>query len=105
VTGRLKGAAVAGLLLTLMLVGSGCNYDLNKLFSKANQPQKVQLIKAEIHFADKEVVTCYIQSLGMAEDAEIYVGGNSINYMYDKNGKIIGSYNYQRVDYIKMLRE
>jgi hypothetical protein len=74
---------------------------MSKLVAKDNE--KPQLTKVEIHFADTNKLVCYVKSLGVEENGQVYVGGASVNYIYDQEGKIIGSYNYQRVDYIKIL--
>ena len=62
-------------------------------------------MKAEIHFSDKDIVTGYIRNLGVEDVGKVYVGGASLNYIYDQEGNIVGSYNYQRVEYIKLLNE
>jgi hypothetical protein len=43
--------------------------------------------------------------LGIDPEAQVYVGGPSLNYMYDQDGNVIGSYNYQNVLYMQVLPE
>ena len=89
-------------LLLLMLTTAGCKLDFNQLMQKTQKPE-AKLIKAEIHFTSKDYTTAYVKSLGVEEDGEVYIGGASVNYIYDQKGKIIGSFNYARVEYIKIL--
>jgi hypothetical protein len=91
------------LLLLAVLILSGCNYNYKQLFT--NQKPEEKLIKAEVHFSETDKMVGYVKSLGLEENAKIYVGGASLNYLYDKQGNIIGSFNYQRVMYIKILPE
>lgn len=91
------------LVLAFLLSSSGCSADFSKWEMK--KKSKPELIKVQIVFTDNQSLTGYIKSLGIEEDAKVYVGGASVNYLYDKNGNIIGSYNYQRVLYIKILPE
>ncbi|SHG55944.1 hypothetical protein SAMN02745221_00461 [Thermosyntropha lipolytica DSM 11003] len=95
------------LLLTLVLVfllsSSGCSTDFSGLDMKKKPKQ--ELIKVQIVFTDDQSIVGYVKSLGIEEHGKVYVGGSSLNYLYDKNGNIIGSYNYQRVLYIKILPE
>lgn len=91
------------LVLTLLLASSGCSADFSTW--RAKEKAQPKLIKVRIVFTDNESITGYVKTLGIEEDAKVYVGGASVNYLYDKNGNIIGSYNYQRVLYIKILPE
>lgn len=98
---KIKRMVAAVLLILLVFSNIGCKLDPGKLLK--SDSDKPQLIKAEIHFTDKDILPCYVMSLGVEEKGQVYVGGASLNYIYDKDGNIIGSYNYQRVDYIKIL--
>jgi len=86
-----------------MMTAAGCKINFDQLLQKT-QPPKAELIEVEIHFTSKDFTTAYVKSLGVEEDGEVYIGGASVNYLYDKNGKIIGSFNYARVEYIKILK-
>lgn len=96
-----KVLAVLVLLLGLLTV-AGCKLDFNQLLKKT-QKQEAELIKVEIHFTSEDYTTAYVKSLGVEEDGEVYIGGASVNYLYDKKGNIIGSYNYARVEFIKII--
>ena len=61
------------------------------------------LLKVEIFFTDDKTLVGYVKQLGIEQQGKVYVGGSSLNYLYNENGEIIGSYNYQRVLYIKIL--
>lgn len=90
-------------LLLGMLTTAGCKLDFNQVLQKT-QPKEAELIEVEIHFTSKDYTTAYVKSLGVEEDGEIYIGGASVNYLYDKNGKIIGSFNYARVEFIRIIK-
>jgi hypothetical protein len=99
---RVKRIVIA-LFLVFMIVGvAGCNVDYKQLVQKAKSPEE-QLIRVEIQFIDQKQNVCYVKSLGMEEKAQFYTGGASSNYMYDRDGKILGSFNYQHVIYMKIL--
>lgn len=93
---------VVVVLLTGLLAAAGCNYDFKQLLQ--SRQEESPLIKVEIHFANNDNLTTYVKSLGVEKDGEVYVGGASVNYMYDEKGRIIGSYNYTKVEYIKILK-
>lgn len=92
------------LLLILTLFFGGCDFDTNSIWNPGNGDQD-QLIKVEITFTDDQKLTGYVKNLGIEKDAVVYVGGSSLNYLYDSNGTIIGSFNYQRVLYMKIITE
>lgn len=91
------------ILLIGLLATAGCKLDFNQLLEKT-QKQEAELIKAEIHFTSNDYTVGYVKSLGVEKDGEIYIGGSSVNYIYDQKGKIIGSFNYARVEYIKIIK-
>lgn len=94
---------IATLAIVFLLSMSGCNAGFSKL--DIQKKSKPELIKVRIFFTDDQSITAYVKSLGIEEHGKVYVGGSSLNYLYDENGNIIGSYNYQRVLYIKILPE
>lgn len=96
--------AIAVLLMAAALLTTGCNVNYKQLFSGDKKAEE-KLIRAEIHFGENEKVVGYIKSLGVEENAKVYVGGASLNYLYDQQGNIVGSYNYMRVEYINILPE
>lgn len=91
-------------LLVLVFLLVGCGMDTSRL-TKPVQDDADKLIKVQIYFTDDQNITCYVKSLGIEQDAKVYVGGSSASYMYDSQGRIVGSYNYQRVLYMKILPE
>lgn len=92
-------------IITALLLIAGCNFDIKKLVQSPSEDQKDILIKVKIVFTDGESLETYVKNLGIDEMGKVYVGGSSLNYLYDSNGNIVGSYNYQRVLYIKILPE
>jgi len=90
------------LLLAGLLAAAGCGYDFKQLVK--NGEEEAPLMKVEIHFANNDDLTTYVKSLGVEKDGEVYVGGASVSYMYNEKGQIIGSYNYARVEYMKILK-
>lgn len=96
---------LAALLLLLSLGLVGCDYDYRALLPGA-QTEEVALIRVHIRFTDQaEISSAYVKSLGIDREAQVYSGGPSMNYLYDRDGNIIGSYNYQNVLYITVLPE
>jgi len=96
---------IASFLTLFTLVSSGCDSNLQNLFHSSTKNDGKELIKAEIVFTDGERLEGYIKDLGIESDGKMYVGGSSLNYIYDADGNVVGSYNYQRVLYIKILPE
>lgn len=93
---------LSALLLSFLLL-SGCNYNISELLGVPDQSSQDELIKAKIYFTDNQTLEAYIKDLGIQQDGKVYVGGSSLNYLYDARGNIIGSYNYQRVLYIRII--
>lgn len=98
-----KGVLLLFILLMALCIG-GCDFDVRDYFDQ-NRHDKDQLIKVEIIFTDDQKLTGYVKNLGMEKDGTVYVGGSSLNYLYDKNGNIVGSFNYQRVLYMTIINE
>lgn len=92
------------IILLLVLIIGGCSFDTESLF-KSSGNNKTELIKVEITFTDDQLLTGYVKNLGIEKGSVVYVGGSSLNYLYDKNGNIIGAFNYQRVLYMKIINE
>ena len=90
------------MLFFCVLLGSGCgdNFRLPKPDTNADEKD---LLLVEIVFTDKSVITGYVNNLGIDPQAEVYVGGSSVNNIYDARGNITGCYNYQHVMYMKIL--
>ena len=101
---KTKRTFLALCLLIVIFAGTGCNFNLSKVLSP-KQTQEKELIRVELHFTDNERVTGYIRDLGMDENSRVYNGGSSVNYIYDKEGRVTGSFNYQRLIFIKILPE
>jgi len=101
---KIKRTIMALLLVTFMAGMAGCTFDYRSLLQKTSSPE-TPLMRVQIQFTDGEKVICYVKSLGLDKNATVYAGGPSLNYMFDRDGNIIGSYNYQRVLYITILPE
>ncbi len=94
----------ACLLILLSVAASGCKFDISRILGEEDTgAAKAELIKVNIQFTDGEQLEAYIKDLGIEEGGKVYVGGSSLSYLYDVQGNIIGSYNYQRVLYIKII--
>jgi hypothetical protein len=98
---KIRNTITILLLILLVLVG-GCKLNTAKLLHRDDEPR---LIKVQICFANGDKLNGYIKNLGIEDNGKVYVGGSSLNYFYDKNGKVVGSYNYNTVNYIKILSE
>jgi len=101
---RIKRVVLALLLVFTIIGVVGCNADYKQLLQKTKSSEE-PLIKVQIQFTDQKQTVCYVKSLGLEEKGQIYTGGASLNYMYDQEGKILGSFNYQRVIYMKILTD
>lgn len=82
----------------------GCNFELPSIPYEKDITSK--LIKVEITFTDDKTLVGYVKELGIEQQGgKVYVGGSSLNYLYDKNGNIVGAFNYQRVLFMKIISE
>ena len=96
---------LVALILMLFIGGTaGCNGGLQSLLQKTKSPEQ-PLIRVQIQFTDQRQTICYVKSLGLEKGAQVYAGGPSSNNMYDRDGNIVGSYNYQHVVYMTVLPE
>lgn len=94
-----------GLLLLLSAVWVTYNHTgFNNIFDRQSDEQQ-PLIHVRLVFSDNESVEGYVRGLGIEAEAALYAGGSSCNYIYDKDGSIIGAFNYQRLLYIMILPE
>ncbi len=91
------------LMLLFLLPLGGCSYDFSEILGIPSGSSQPELIKAKIYFTDGQSLETYIKDLGIQQDGKVYVGGSSLNYLYDSRGNIVGSYNYQRVLFIKVI--
>lgn len=90
-------------LLILSLFITGCNTEIADLFpDKKNTAEN--LLRVEITFTDGQSLIGYVKQLGIEQQqGKVYVGGSSLNYLYNQKGEVIGSYNYQRVLYMMII--
>lgn len=89
------------LVLVAMLMLGGCN--AGNPFQPANGEKEQPLIKAEVVFTDGKTLVTYLKTMGIEESGRVYVGGSSSTNMYNAQGDVIGTINYQHVQYIKVL--
>ena len=95
----------AWLLIVLLLTAlsiTGCKLEVKQLWQKT-QPAEPKLLNVELHFRSSDVVYGYVKSMGIADEGEVYNGGSSLNYIYNEKGKIIGSFNYANLEYMKLV--
>lgn len=92
-------------MVCLLLLSSGCNLDVKRLIKPSTAVDEEKLFKAEIVFSSDDKIVAYIKSLGIEKNGQVYVGGASLSYLYDAQGNVVGSYNYQKVLYIKIISE
>ncbi|MBP1761267.1 MAG: hypothetical protein H6Q64_809 [Firmicutes bacterium] len=88
------------LLVTLSI--TGCQLNVQQLWQKT-QPAEPELLNVEMHFTSGSVVYGYVKNLGIGEEDEVFNGGSSVCYIYDQQGKIIGTFNYSRLEYMKLI--
>lgn len=96
---------LAGLLIILLLLGvMGCNTQLKNFVPEKDVTK--DLIKVEITFTDDKTLVGYVKELGIEQQGgKVYVGGSSLNYLYNKDGHVIGVFNYQRVLFMRIISE
>lgn len=101
---RIKPGLVALILMLFIGGAAGCNSSIQSLLQKTKSPEQ-PLIRVQIQFTNQEQTICYVKSLGLEKGAPVYTGGPSSNNMYDRDGNIVGSFNYQQVIYMDVLSE
>lgn len=72
-------------------------------FFKKNDREQQDLIAVRIHFDRGDMVDGYVSELGVEKSGKLYAGGSSLSYIYDADGNVVGSFNYQRVTYMQIL--
>jgi hypothetical protein len=101
---RIRPWLVALVLMSLIMGTSGCSSKIQSLVQKT-QSSDQPLIRVQIQFTDQKQTECYVKTLGLEKGASSYNGGASSNNMYDKDGNVVGSFNYQHVIYMSVLPE
>lgn len=101
----MKGKKILGaLIFAVLLFGLGGCTDWQSFISPVKEVD-TPLLHVEISFSENEHLTGYVKTMGLEEDVKIYVGGASVNHLYDKQGQVIATFNYARVNYIKLIPE
>lgn len=94
------------LILTSLYLLTGCDHHvLLPEKNGASAEHSSPLLQVEVHFDNNQVVTGYVKGLFMAEDETIYAGGPALKYLYDAEGNLTGCINYQRVLYVRLLKD
>ncbi|NLG31963.1 MAG: hypothetical protein GX550_00400 [Syntrophomonadaceae bacterium] len=96
---------ILSMVLILAIVISGCEMDIKQLPGFTRADTQEELIKVDIVFTDGQSLRAYVRSLGINSQSRVFVGGSSVSYFYNQQGEILGSYNYQRVLYMKIVPE
>lgn len=92
---------VAILLVGIMILGTGCDYQAISL-----EPPTPAMMKVEVYFSGNDTpLIGYIQSLSFESTGMFYQGGSSMISMYDENGNKIAVFNYLRVDSIRLIQQ
>ena len=94
---------VLAIMLSIFFVW-GCDFNLETLTGASDDIEST-LMFVEINFSENAHLIGYVKTLGLEKDAIMLVGGASVNNLYDKNGNVIASFNYARVNYIKIIPE
>lgn len=90
------------IILSALLMGGCQNLNIPQLLKKDLSSQPL-LIKVRIHFDRGDTVDGYVYELGLEKSGKLYSGGSSLSYLYDAQGKVVGSINYQRVTYMEII--
>ena len=91
------------LSVLLFFVGS-CDYNWDNITGSVNDSEP-ELMYVEISFSENVHLAGYVKTLGLESDVRILVGGSSVNNLYDKHGMVIATFNYAKVNYIKIVPE
>jgi hypothetical protein len=94
-----------GLLLVLLLATlavAGCKFNVQQIWQKT-KPDEPELLNVEMHFANREVIHGYVKNLGVDQEGKVYNGGSSVSYIYDQKGRIVGAFNYARLEYMLII--
>ena len=100
-TRNIKISLLMVFLLAVLSI-AGCKLNVQQLWQKT-QPAEPKLLNVEMHFANGDVVYGYVKNMGVDEEGKVYNGGSSVSFIYDQQGKIIGSFNYARLEYMKLI--
>lgn len=101
---KIRPLMVVMILMLFMGGTAGCDSSIQSFLQKTKSPEQ-PLIRVQIQFTNQEKTICYVKSLGLEKGAPVYTGGPSANNMYDRDGNIVGSFNYQQVIYMDVLAE
>ena len=99
-----KGFSLILVLSVSLFFLWGCEFNREALTGTSNDSETL-LMYVEISFSDNEHLYGYVKTLGLEKDVKILVGGASVNNLYDKDGIVIATFNYARVNYIKIISE
>lgn len=95
-----------GIILLILILALGMTGCSNKMSGMLQPTQdNSQLIKVRIHFGSGDAVDAYVRELGIESTGKVYAGGSSSTPLYDAQGNIIGTCNYQRVLYMQVLTD
>ncbi|MDO4540860.1 MAG: hypothetical protein Q4B48_07180 [Syntrophomonadaceae bacterium] len=94
-----------GLLILFCAVWVAYNHTGLSLPWDREAPVSDDLLYVRLVFSDDASVDGYVKGLGIEAESQLYNGGSSCNYIYDKDGAVIGAFNYQRLLYILLLPE
>lgn len=101
---RAKRALLFLIMLLIVAAATGCNAQGGSWLPRTTS-QEPALIRVHIQFTNQKDLVCYVKSLGLEKDAQVYTGGPSANNMYDRDGNVTGSFNYQQVMYMEIVPE
>ncbi|MGE5404252.1 MAG: hypothetical protein ACM3PP_04875 [Candidatus Saccharibacteria bacterium] len=96
-----KTHLVIALLITVIFVTTGC--EKIKLLD-TDKPKKAEMTKVEVTFEKGNSLSGYIESLDIGKVSTVYTGGVTTTNLYDEKGNIIAVFNYNKVQYIKVVK-
>lgn len=96
----MKRFTVFVLLIGILVFAVGC--DQIKWKAKAKDAG-ADLLYVQVVFDNGDKLDTYVKEMGIGKDSTVYAGGITNSAMYDVKGNLVGSFNYNRVHYIKVL--
>ena len=90
-------------IILLLFLAAGCKVDWKSVLP--HEESKPELVKVEITFEGGKTLTGYLKDLQLEKDSVVFIGGVTSTNLYDARGNIVGVFNYNRVLFIKVLKE
>ncbi|MGE5415591.1 MAG: hypothetical protein ACM3UZ_02270 [Acidobacteriota bacterium] len=96
-----KWCLVIAMFIMITVTASGCD-KIN--LTGIEKPKKAEMIKVEVAFEKGHMISGYMESLDIGKVSTVFNGGVMTTNLYDEKGNTIAVFNYNKVQYIKVLK-